>query len=127
MPIGAAGSTSGPHTDYDLSGWLGGTKTSDAEVEVEFLSKGGRVIGSGSAGPVGGTGRRGATSLAYRHISGVVPAGSATAEVTLMLQTSLTNYDGPDAPQIGYNRAVADDIRFSLSTVVASLRSSALP
>ncbi len=119
MPIGAAGSTSGPHTDYDLSGWLGGTKTSDAEVEVEFLSKGGRVIGSGSAGPVGGTGRRGATSLAYRHISGVVPAGSATAEVTLMLQTSLTNYDGPDAPQIGYNRAVADDIRFSLSTVVA--------
>ncbi|HXZ73875.1 MAG TPA: alkaline phosphatase family protein, partial [Streptosporangiaceae bacterium] len=100
-------------TRYRLSGWLGGTATSRAAVTVAFLSAAGavlarRVIGHG----------RGNDRLVYRAAAGTLPPGTASARVTLVLATSLTNDDGPDAPLVGYDRAVADGLRFSVSAPV---------
>src|SRR5262252_6241736 len=100
-------------TRYRLSGWLGGTATSRAAVTVAFLSATGavlarRVISHG----------RGNDRLAYRAAAGTLPPGTASARVTLVLATSLTNDDGPDAPLVGYDRAVADGLRFSASAPV---------
>ena len=47
-----------------------------------------------------------------------MPAGTASARVTLALATSLTKDDGPNAPLVGYDRAVADGMRFSVSAPV---------
>jgi hypothetical protein len=103
---------------YHASAWLGGTKTSRASIELEFISKDHRALGRSLVGPVGGAGLGGATSLSLRQVHGVLPAGTAMVEVALVLETSLTDYDGPDAPQVGYDRAVADNVSFSVSTAV---------
>jgi YVTN family beta-propeller protein len=47
-----------------------------------------------------------------------VPAGARSAEAQLTLRTSLTNDDGPDAPQVGYDRAVAAGLQVSVSAPV---------
>ena len=109
----AAGPPVATGTRYQLSGWLGGTATSQAAVTVAFLSATGavlarRVISHG----------RGNDRLAYRAAAGTLPAGTASARVTLVLATSLTNDDGPNAPLVGYDRAVADGLRFSVSAPV---------
>ena len=88
-------------TRYRLSAWLGGTAKSQAAVTVAFLSAAGRVLG---AAPSARSGRRHA--LARRAAAGVLPAATASAQVTLVLATSLTNIDGPGAPRAGYDRAV---------------------
>jgi YVTN family beta-propeller protein len=105
----AAGPLVATGTRYRLSGWLGGTATSRAAVTVAFLSATGavlarRVISHG----------RGNDRLAYRAAAGTLPAGTASARVTLALATSLTNDDGPNAPLVGYDRAVADGLKFSV-------------
>jgi hypothetical protein len=112
---------------YLVSGWLGGGKTSEALVWLSFLSGGGQVVGSSELGPVGDEGAQDATGLYYRQRRGHLPAGTAAVEVALRLATSLTDYDGPYAPQVGYNRAVADDIGFSVSTALADHRQLAPP
>jgi hypothetical protein len=109
----AAGPPVATGTRYQFSGWLGGTATSQAAVTVAFLSATGavlarRVISHG----------RGNDRLAYRAATGTLPAGTASARVTLVLATSLTNDDGPNAPLVGYDRAVADGLRFSVSAPV---------
>jgi YVTN family beta-propeller protein len=109
----AAGPPVATGTRYQLSGWLGGTATSQAAVTVAFLSATGavlarRVISHG----------RGNDRLAYRAAAGTLPAGTASARVTLALATSLTNDDGPNAALVGYDRAVADGLRFSVSAPV---------
>jgi YVTN family beta-propeller protein len=109
----AAGPPVATGTRYQLSGWLGGTARSQAAVTVAFLSATGtvlarRVISHG----------RGNDRLAYRAAAGTLPAGTASARVTLALATSLTNDDGPNAPLVGYDRAVADGLRFSVSAPV---------
>jgi len=112
----AAGPPVATGTRYQLSGWLGGTARSQAAVTVAFLSATGavlarRVISHG----------RGNDRLAYRAATGTLPAGTASARVTLVLATSLTNDDGPNAPLVGYDRAVADGLRFSVSAPVRRL------
>ena len=112
----AAGPPVATGTRYQFSGWLGGTATSQAAVTVAFLSATGavlarRVISHG----------RGNDRLAYRAATGTLPAGTASARVTLVLATSLTNDDGPNAPLVGYDRAVADGLRFSVSAPVRRL------
>ena len=97
---------------YALSAELGGTTTSRAGVSVAFFSAGGRVLGRRSLGPVGGRRRSAATALRARALSGRLPRGATRARVTLTLATTLTNFDGPNAPLVGYDRAVADDIGF---------------
>ena len=99
-------------TSYRLSGWLGGTKTSTASLTAIFLSGSGKVLGRRRLGPVG----RGARALLGAHsASGVLPRGSASARIVLRLATTLKNWDGPDAPQVGYDRAVAGRLSFSVS------------
>ena len=95
-------------TPYRLSAWLGGTARSAASVTVTLLSASDRVLARGSIGP--------ARALGFRTAAGALPRGAARAEVELVLATSLPNIDGENAPLVGYDRAVADDVRFSLAT-----------
>jgi YVTN family beta-propeller protein len=114
----AAGRGVRPGTRFQIAGWLGGTATSKASFEVVFLSGTGRKLGERSIGPVGGPGDTSHSGLAFRQGSGPLPAGTRSAELELSLWTSLTNYNGPDAPQAGYDRAVAGSLRFSVSAPV---------
>ena len=99
-------------TSYRLSGWLGGTKTSAASLTAIFLSVSGRVLARRRIGPVGRAAR---ALLAARSASGVLPRGSASARIVLRLATTLKNWDGPKAPLVGYDRAVAGRLSFSVS------------
>ena len=110
-----SGKTAPGGTRYRLSGWLGGMQTSWAELTVRFLDAEDRQLASRTMGPVGRT--RHAT-FAPRSATGVLPAGTATAQVTVVLATSLTNFNGPDAPQTGYNRAVAANLGLTVSARV---------
>jgi Phosphoesterase family len=100
-------------TRYQLSGWLSGTVNSWATVKVSFLSAAGQVL-AGRAISHGHAGDR----LARRAATGTLPPGTASAQVTLVLASSLTNDDGADAPIVGYDRAVADGLLFSVSAPV---------
>ena len=99
-------------TRYTLSALLGGTASSAASVSVRLLTSNGRVVAVRTIGPVG---YRRRAVLAARSTAGVLPPGAARAEITLVLATSLSDVDGPDAPQVGYDRAVADNLSFRLS------------
>jgi hypothetical protein len=112
----ASGQPAPAGTCYRLSAWLGGTKTSWAEVTVRFLSAGGTVLARRTIGPVGRSAR---SRLESRASAGVLPAGVASAQVTLVLATPLTNDNGPDAPQVGYNRAVGADLGLTVSAAVS--------
>ena len=109
----AAGPPVATGTPYRLSGWLGGTATSRAAVTVAFLSAAGAVLARRAISH-----GRGNDRLAYRAAAGTLPPGTASARVTLVLATSLTNDDGPNAPLVGYDRAVADGLQFSVSAPV---------
>jgi YVTN family beta-propeller protein len=100
-------------THYRLSAWLGGTAQDRAAVTVAFLSAAGRVLARHAIGPVGPASAR--AGLVPRAATGTLPRGTASARVTLVLATSLTDIDGPDAPYVGYDRAVADALRFTVS------------
>src|SRR6516164_5749401 len=100
-------------TRYRLLGWLGGTARSQAAVTVVFLSAAGRVLARRAIGPSGRD-----HGLSRRASAGVLPAGTVSARVTLTLATTLTNIDGPGAPRVGYDRAAADGLRFSISARV---------
>src|SRR5262249_46811445 len=95
------------------AGGRGGTATSGAAVPVPFLPATGAVLARRVISHGGGNDR-----LAYRAATGTLPAGTASARVTLTLTTSLTNDDGPNAPLVGYDRAVADGLGFSVSAAV---------
>jgi YVTN family beta-propeller protein len=109
----AAGSLLPGGTRYQLSGWLSGTVNSWSTVRVSFLSATGQVLARRAISH-GHAGDR----LAHRAATGTLPAGTASARVTLVLATSLTSDDGADAPIVGYDRAVADGLRFSVSAPV---------
>ncbi len=113
-----AGSLLPAGTRYRLSAWLGGTATSSARVTVAFVSAARAVLARRTIGPVGG--RAGTSGLTRRAVTGTLPRGTVSAQVTLVLATSLTNFDGPDAPRVGYDRAVADALGFSVSAPVES-------
>ena len=114
----AAGRAVPAGTRFRISGWLGGTVVSKAELEVVFLSGTGRVLGESHIGPVGGAGDASHPEFAWRQGSGTLPAGTRSAQAELYLTTSLTNYDGPNAPVVGYDRATADGLTFSVSAPV---------
>lgn len=106
-------------TAFRLSAWLGGSATSKASVDVAFLSSAGRVLGRRVLGPAG---ERKRNVFGPRTLTGTLPAGTASAEVTVVLATSLHNIDGPYAPYQGYDYAAADDIDFSVSTPVPAAK-----
>ncbi|HEX3688215.1 MAG TPA: alkaline phosphatase family protein [Solirubrobacteraceae bacterium] len=97
---------------YALSAELGGTTTSRAGVSLDLLSASGHVLARRALGPVGGSRRSVAGALSARSLSGRLPRGAVRARVTLTLATSLTNIDGANAPLVGFDRAVADNIGF---------------
>jgi YVTN family beta-propeller protein len=103
-------------TRFRLSAWLGGSRRNWASVTAVFLSAAGHVTGRASIGPAGGRGK--SAVPVSRAASGPVPPGSVRVRITLVLRTSLTNVDGPYAPLAGYNHAVADDLRFSVTARV---------
>ncbi|HEY6295316.1 MAG TPA: alkaline phosphatase family protein, partial [Streptosporangiaceae bacterium] len=103
-------------TRYRLSAWLGGTGNSWTSVAVRFVSAAGNQLGSGTVGPVG---RVSGGVFSPRSGGGVVPAGTATAQVTVVLATSLKDDNGPNAPQTGYDWAVAADLHLSVSAPVS--------
>ena len=99
---------------YEFSARLGGSSSSRASASVTFLSAHGRRLGRRRLPGVGGTGRSSARRLSLRSLRGRVPAGAVGAQVTLRLATSLKNIDGPYSPKVGYDRAVADDLRLDV-------------
>src|SRR5262249_44007824 len=103
---------------FGLSAWLGATKSSRASVIVRFRSAKGRVVGTASVGPVGLVGALGHRRLARRTSAGPVPSGAVSAQVDLRLATTLRNFDGGNSPYVGYDKAVADDLRLRLSVPV---------
>jgi YVTN family beta-propeller protein len=110
-----AGQPEPPGTGFAVSGWLGGTRTSHAALDVTFLSGTGRTLATRRLGPAGGSGSAKHPDYAWRRGTGTVPARTRSVRLALSLTTSLTNDDGPDAPWVGYDRAVADGLRFSVS------------
>jgi hypothetical protein len=101
--IGAAG------TPYTLSADLGGQglNASEASVQVTFLDAHGDVLGTGSLNPVTVWDRLGITGFEERDISGTVPEGTTSAQVT----TTFTDNN----PFLGnYNFAYADNESFTV-------------
>lgn len=99
---------------YRFSARLGGSSSSLASASVTFLSADGRTLGRRSLRGGGGPGRSSAGGMTLRSLHGRLPAAAVGAEVTLRLATSLKNIDGPYSPKVGYDRAVADDLRFEV-------------
>jgi Phosphoesterase family len=90
---GAAG------TPFNLSADLGGQgwDPSDASVQVTFLDAHGDVLGTDSLNPVTVWDRLGLTGFEARDISGTVPDGTTSAQVTTTFtdnDTFLGNYNG---------------------------------
>ena len=111
------GTRTPPGTRFRLSALLGGSGSSSARIRVTFKSAAGKVLGTASAGPVSGNGVAAGT-LSRKTTSGVVPSRAARADVVLIMATTLPNIDGPYSPYRGYDRAVADNIHFSVSAPV---------
>ena len=112
-----SGSPAPAGTRYRLSAWLGGTTSSWAEVVVRFVSAANRLLGSRTIGPVG---RARQAEFAPRAATGILPTGATAAQVTIVLATSLTDANGPNAPLTGYNRAIAADLSLTVTAPVAS-------
>jgi YVTN family beta-propeller protein len=112
-----AGRPLGPGVSFSFSARLGGTRTSAAAVIVDWFAASGRVLGHSSLGPVGEHDAR-AGGLKNVEADGVVPAGATDAGVTVVLATTDTNVDGPNAPVVGYDRATAGDLRLSVTAAI---------
>jgi hypothetical protein len=108
-----------PNARYDIAGWLGGTKTSAAELTVQFTDASGRILATAAIGPAG---KQAKPVLEYRQAAGPVPAGATRARATITLTTTLTDWNGPVAPQTGYNYATAADIGLTQAPYLNSLR-----
>ncbi len=100
---GAAG------TPFTLSADLGGQgwDPSDASVQVTFLDTHGDVLGTDSLNPVTVWDRLGLTGFEERDISGMVPDGTTSAQVT-------TTFTDNDTFLGNYNGAYADNESFTV-------------
>jgi hypothetical protein len=100
---GAAG------TPFNLSADLGGQgwDPSDASVQVTFLDAHGDVLGTDSLNPVTIWDRLGFTGFEERDISGMVPDGTTSAQVT-------TTFTDNDTFLGNYNGAYADNESFTV-------------
>jgi hypothetical protein len=100
---GAAG------TPFNLSADLGGqgSNPSDTSVEVTFLDAHGDVLGTDSLNPVTVWDRLGITGFEDRDISGMVPDGTTSAQVT-------TTFTDNNTFLGDYNGAYADNESFTV-------------
>jgi hypothetical protein len=76
------------------------------------MDSSGRILATAAIGPAG---KQAKPVLDYRQAAGAVPAGATRARVTITLTTTLTDWNGPDAPPTGYNYATAADISLTLN------------
>jgi hypothetical protein len=107
VDLSALGGAAG--TPYTLSADLGGQglNPSEASVQVTFFDDHGNVLGTGSLSPVSVWDRLGITGFEERDISGIVPEGTTSAQVT----TTFTD----ENPFLGnYNSAYADNESFTV-------------
>jgi hypothetical protein len=95
-----------------LSGWLGGYsgQGDDAKLSVSFLGTSGKVLATTTIGPVTAAQRKNTSELLERSAKTTVPAGSTSAEFTLVM----TRASGSD------NDGMADDLSLVLSVPGAS-------
>ena len=122
----SAGTMPSAGTAFRLAADLGGSGTSSARVTVTFADAAGHTLGTARIGPVSGHGAA-AAAMSYRGRNGSFPAGSVRATVVLTLATTLTNIDGPYSPYTGYDRGVADNVRFSVAAPVKRAALAAPP
>jgi hypothetical protein len=92
---------------YTLSGWLGGWGAQDdsAVLTATFKDGSGTTLGSASIGPVLGADRQAANGLLFRSTAGMLPAGTRTVQVTLMM----TRTSG------AFNDGYADSLMFKVN------------
>jgi hypothetical protein len=85
----AAGAT------FTLAGYLGGydSQTDNATVTVTWENSTGTTLGTSTIGPVTEAARHGNTGLLSRSLTGTVPAGSASALVTIKCLRHSGGYD----------------------------------
>lgn len=95
---------------YTLSGYLGGfsTQTDNVTVTVTWENSSGAALGTATIGPVTPGQRKGVTGMLSQTVTGSVPAGAATALVTIKCVRKVG----------GYNDGYADNL--SLTIVAAS-------
>jgi Phosphoesterase family len=103
-------------TRFSLSAWVGGSSTSNAVVAARFFTADHRALTRWRSLSVVSAGRTGGGGLRRRAVTGVVPRAARFARVAIELRTSLTNDDGYNAPLVGYNHAVADDVRLTVAS-----------
>src|ERR1700744_1876814 len=108
-PGGGDDLTGAAGTPFTLSADLGGQgfDSSDASTQVTFLDAHGDVLGTDSLNPVTVWDRLGFTGFEERDISGTVPVGTTSAQVT-------TTFTDNDAFLGNYNGAYADNESFTV-------------
>jgi hypothetical protein len=99
---------------FHLSAWVGGSATSHTVLAVRFFAAGHKALTSARTPSVPAADRKRLHGLRREIVSGHVPAAARSATISIRLDTSLTNDDGYYAPLVGFNHAVADDVRFTL-------------
>jgi uncharacterized protein (TIGR03437 family) len=92
---------------YNLSAWIGGyaDQNDNSTITVQFMDWTGKVLGSGSSGPVLAVDRSNESSLLQRSASGPVPSGTKMARITI----TIVRTDGSD------NDGLADNLSLRLS------------
>jgi hypothetical protein len=113
-----AGSGLAAGTQFHLSAWLGGSPASQGIAAIRFFSAAGHLVGAWRTPSVRKAGRTAAHGLDRRAVSGEIPTAARSAQVVIRLDTSLTNDDGYYAPKVGYNHALADNVRFTVAAKV---------
>jgi hypothetical protein len=103
-------------TGFTLSAWVGGSANSHAVLSVRFFNQARKELAVWRTPSIPKADRKGFRGLRREAVAAVIPAGARSATVSIRLDTSLTNDDGYNAPLVGFNHAVADDVRFALTS-----------
>ncbi|MBS0190616.1 MAG: hypothetical protein U0573_01840 [Phycisphaerales bacterium] len=104
---------------FTLSGWLGGFSSQDdhCDINVTFLSASAGTLGQATIGGVRASQRNWLTGMLFRTTSGVVPAGTRSARVEILMTREAGSY----------NDGYADDLSLTLhSACVCDLNGDAL-
>jgi hypothetical protein len=94
---GSAAPIDGGKAGFQLSGWLGGwdDQEDNAVLTATFKGISGQVLGSASVGPVSAEERHNQTGLLQRSANGVVPKGTRSVDLLLVLTREAgANNDG---------------------------------
>jgi hypothetical protein len=93
-----------PNARYDIAGWLGGTKTSAAELTVQFTGASGRILATAAIGPAG---KQAKPVLDYRRAAGTVPAGALASGAVARPRRTSTRKSTRAAPITSRSPAAA--------------------